>query len=165
MAEANPQSSSEQPQPQFHIQRVYLKDTSFETPNSPQIFTEQWQPEVNLDLDNRTSQLADNVWEVVLTITVTAKVGDKTAFLVEVHQAGIFTIAGFDSPNTDAMLGGYCPNVLFPFAREAIAELVTKGGFPQLLLSPVNFEAIYAQRLQQLQQQQAAESAQDSQAS
>ena len=143
------------PQQQFVIQRIYLKDTSFETPNSPQIFTEQWQPEVNLDLGNDAQKVADGVWEASISITVTTKVGEKVAFLAEVKQAGIFTITGFDDVTLDNMLGGYCPNILFPFAREAVADLVTRGGFPQLLLSPVNFEAIHAQRRQQNAQQQA----------
>lgn len=138
------------PARQFQIQRVYLKDVSVETPNTPAIFREQWQPEVNVQLGNAVQVLADGVHEVVTTVTVTAKIGEKTAYLVEVHQAGIFTISGFDQREFGAMVGSFCPNILFPFAREAISDLVTKAGFPQLLLAPVNFDAIYAQHQSQL---------------
>ncbi|MBF0263707.1 MAG: protein-export chaperone SecB [Gammaproteobacteria bacterium] len=135
---------------QFAIQKIYIKDVSFETPNSPQIFTEKKQPEINVDLNTSVNVLNEgDIYEVVLRITVTAKIDENTAFLAEVHQAGIFNITGFEKPNLDAMLGSYCPNLLFPFAREAISDLVTKGGFPQLLLQPVNFDAMYAQHIQQ----------------
>lgn len=138
-------------QPQFAIQRVYLKDVSFETPNSPAVFAVQWQPEVNVELNSGGNRLADDVYEVVLTITVTCKVGDKTAYLVEVQQDGIFTIKGFDEATLGGMLGSYCPNVLFPYAREAIGSLVSKGSFPQLMLAPINFDALYAQHLERQQ--------------
>lgn len=136
-------------QHEFGIQKIYTKDMSFETPNSPAVFREQWQPEINLQLSNNTTNIGENVHEVVLSLTVTAKLGEKTAFLVEVQQAGIFTIKGYKEQDLGAMLGSYCPNMLFPYAREAISDLVTKGGFPQLLLAPVNFEALYQQHLQQ----------------
>ncbi|GAB4298654.1 MAG: protein-export chaperone SecB [Thiohalomonadaceae bacterium] len=140
-------------QPQFAIQRVYLKDVSFETPNSPAVFATQWQPEVNVELNSGGNRLADDVFEVVLTLTVTCKAGDKTAYLVEVQQAGIFTIAGFDEPTLAGMLGSYCPNILFPYAREAITSLVSKGSFPQLLLAPINFDALYAQHVARQQEE------------
>jgi len=139
-------------QKQFQIQKIYLKDVSLETPNTPDIFRDNWQPDVNVQLGNNARALAEGVHEVVTTVTVTAKLGDKTAYLVEVQQAGIFTIAGFEQRELGAMVGSYCPTILFPFAREAIADLISKAGFPPLLLAPVNFDAIYAQHQQQGQQ-------------
>jgi preprotein translocase subunit SecB len=141
---------------QFQLQKIYLKDTSFETPNSPGIFTEKWEPEVNIEMQSTTTVLMDDVYEVVLVLTVTAKVEDKTAFLVEVHQAGVFALAGFNENERGHMLGSYCPNVIYPYAREAVSDLVGKGGFPQLLLAPVNFDALYAQHLQQQAEQQSS---------
>jgi preprotein translocase subunit SecB len=137
---------------QFQLQKIYLKDTSFETPNSPEVFTETWEPDVNVELLTAGKPITDDVHEVVLTVTVTAKVGDKTAYLVEVHQAGVFTLAGFNKDERAHMLGSYCPNILFPYAREAISDLIGKGGFPQLLLAPVNFDALFAQHVQQQQE-------------
>ena len=142
---------------QFAIQKIYIKDVSFESPNSPAIFTEQFNPEVNLQLNTNGTAIADNVYEVVLSLTVTVKQADKTAYLVEVQQCGIFTIQGFSEQDIGGMLGSFCPNILFPYARETVSDLVTRGGFPQLLLSPVNFDALYAQHLQQ--QNQASETA------
>ncbi|MCK4587729.1 MAG: protein-export chaperone SecB [Gammaproteobacteria bacterium] len=133
----------------FQLQKIFLKDTSFETPNSPDIFTENWEPDVNIELQTAGKPLADGIHEVVLTVTVTTKVGDKTAYLVEVHQAGIFTMTGFNENERAHMLGSFCPNILFPFAREAISDFVGKGGFPQLVLAPVNFDALYSQHVQQ----------------
>ncbi len=129
----------------FVIQKIYTKDISFETPNSPQIFLEQWKPEVNLQMRSTASPQSEDIYEVVLTLQVTAKQGERTAYLVEVHQAGIFNIKGFNETDMGLMLGSFCPNILFPYAREAVSDLVTKGGFPQLLLAPVNFDALYAQ--------------------
>lgn len=137
-------------QRQFHIQKLYIKDASLETPNSPAVFREQWQPDVSVQLGNTARLLAENVHEIVTTVTVTAKVGEKTAYLVEVQQAGIFTIAGFAEGELGPMIGSYCPTILFPFAREAVTDLVVKAGFPPLFLAPINFEAIYAQQQQQL---------------
>ncbi len=135
---------------QFAIQKIYLKDVSFESPNSPQSFTNgEWQPQINVQINSSNQTIAENVYEVVLNITVTAKHEEKTAFLAEVKQAGIFTMVGFPEENVGGMIGAYCPEVLFPFAREAISELVSKGGFPQLLLAPVNFNALYTQQMQQ----------------
>lgn len=149
MAEETKPAENEQ---QFQLQKIYLKDTSFETPNSPEIFTENWEPDVNVELQTAGKPLADDVQEVVLTVTVTAKVADKTAYLVEVHQAGVFTLTGFNENERAHMLGSYCPNILFPYAREAISDIVGKGGFPQMLLAPVNFDALYAQHVQQQQE-------------
>ena len=142
------QQTSENTEPQFSIEKIYLKDVSFESPGSPAIFTEDWAPEINMDLNSQGQPISENVYEVELRITVTAKNKDKTAFLVEIKQCGIFSISGMEEANLNGMLGSFCPNILFPYAREAISDLVTKGGFPQLLLSPVNFDAIYAQHLQ-----------------
>jgi preprotein translocase subunit SecB len=145
---------------QFAIQKIYLKDVSFESPNSPQVFTNgDLQPQINVQINSSSQAVAEDTYEVVLDITVTAKHEEKTAFLAEVKQAGIFTVAGFEPENTGGMIGAYCPEVLFPFAREAVSELVSKGGFSQLLLAPVNFNALYAQ---QIQQQQAAAQTEES---
>lgn len=137
---------------EFGIHSVYLKDVSFEAPNSPEIFKSQFQPEIQMNLNLETNALEDNIYEVVLSVTVDARVKDKSAFLVELQQAGVFTVKGFTEENLGPMLGIYCPNVLFPYARESVANLVTKGGFPQLLLEPVNFEALYTQHIEQQQQ-------------
>lgn len=137
---------------EFAIQKIYCKDISFETPNSPGVFREQWQPEVSLQLGNEAVALDDGVHEVVLSVTATAKLGETTAFLVEVQQAGIFTVAGYSDAEIGPMLGAFCPNILFPYARETISDIVTRGGFPQLLLAPVNFDALYQQHMQQNQQ-------------
>ncbi len=134
---------------QFQIQRVYTKDVSFEAPNAPQVFQKEWEPEVKLDLDTASSQLADEVYEVVLRVTVTATVGEETAFLCEVQQAGIFTISGIDGTQMAHCLGAYCPNILFPYARECVTSLVSRGTFPQLNLAPVNFDALFMNYLQQ----------------
>ena len=143
---------------QFAIQKIYLKDVSFESPNSPQAFTDgNWQPQINVQLNSSNQSIADDTFEVVLNITVTAKHEDKTAFLVEVKQAGIFTISGFPEENMGGMVGAFCPETLFPFAREAISEMVSKGGFPPLLLAPVNFNALYTQQVQQQAAAQAEE--------
>ncbi len=148
-----------QPEQQFAIQKIYIRDLSFESPNAPAVFTGEWQPEVNLDLNTQANPLEEGVFHVDLALTVTVRNQDKTAFLVEVHQCGIFNISGFDEEQMGHMLGSFCPNILFPYAREAISDLVTKGGFPPLLLAPVNFDALYAQHLAQQQQQASGESA------
>ncbi len=140
---------------QFAIQRVYTKDISFETPHSPEIFTQQWQPEINIDLNTSSKKLNEGVYEIAIALTVTCKVGEKTAYLAEVQQAGIFTIVGFDAEEMGPMVNSFCPNILFPYARECISDLVNRGSFPQLVLAPINFDAIYAQHLER-QQQQAA---------
>ena len=148
---------SEQPQvsQHFDIQKVYLKDVSLETPNSPLIFTEQWQPQTEVRLETGATPLTEDLFEVVLNLTITTKVGERTAYLAEVQQGGLFTLRGFDEPQMGHMLHAFCPNILFPFAREELASLVGKGGFPALLLNPINFDGMYLQRLQQ-QQTQAA---------
>ena len=145
------ENTSNKPEQVFVIQKVYTKDISFETPNTPDIFREDdWQPNINLQLQSRSKQLDEHVFEIVLMVTVTAKVDDETtAYLAEVQQAGIFRIDGFGDDEMRYMLGSYCSNILFPFAREVISDLVTRGGFPQLLLSPVNFDALFTQQEQE----------------
>lgn len=138
-------------QVQFSIQKVYVKDISFETPNSPIIFQKQWQPSVNMDLANSATALDDQFYEVVLSITVTVSFEQETVYLVEVQQAGIFQLANIPAETINRMLATICPNILFPFAREVISDLVTKGGFPQLLLAPVNFDALYQQQQEKQQ--------------
>lgn len=138
---------------QFSIQKIYTKDISFETPNSPKVFTEKWEPKVDFNLGTNVQSLENSLYEVTLTITVTVKCGETTAYLVEVCQAGIYSLAGFTDEEMGPMIGSFCPNILFPYAREVVSDLVAKGGFPQLLLAPVNFDALYAQHLQQLKQQ------------
>lgn len=138
--------------PEFAILRIYMKDASFETPHSPKIFKEDWKPEISLQLNTRSALLENDLYEVVLNVTTTATMGEKTAFLAEIQQAGIYSIKGMSDAQRDAMLGAYCPNTLFPFAREAISDLVIKGGFPQFLLKPVNFDAIYQQKLAEQEQ-------------
>ena len=144
----------------FAIQRVYTKDISFETPNSPAVFQQEWKPEIKLDLDTRSNKLAEDAYEVVLSVTVTAKMGDKVAFLAEVEQAGIFTVGNMPEPQIAHTLGAFCPNTLFPYAREAISSLVARGTFPQLNLAPVNFDALFASYVKQrAEQAEAAEQA------
>ncbi len=135
--------------PQLGLQRVYTKDTSFESPNTPAIFRDEWKPDVNVELSNNANKLDDKNFEVELTVTVTVKVAEKTAYLAEVKQAGIFTLDGFAGEAIDGVLGSYCPSVIFPFAREAVADLIQKGGFPPFYLQPVDFNALYAQHIQQ----------------
>ena len=139
-----------QAQQQFVMQRIYNKDLSFESPSTPDVFKKQWQPKVNVDLNTRSNAIDEQGnYEVVLSITLTAKIDDETAFLVEVQQAGIFSIVGFDEEQLRRVLGTAAPNILFPYARENIDSLVVKGGFPPVMLAPVNFEALYEQALRQ----------------
>jgi preprotein translocase subunit SecB len=149
------QDGANQAGQQFSIQRVYIKDLSFESPNTPDIFTTPWKPKMHVEMNTESVSLQQNDYEVVLSLTVTVKgEDDKTAFLVEVKQAGVFAISGFDAQKMGHMLGSFCPNILFPFAREVVSDLVSKGGFPQLLLAPVNFDALYTQQLQAESEQQ-----------
>lgn len=154
-------SEANKPQQRFQIQKIYIKDVSFEIPGSPQIFQELqkgWKPDINMQLNTNTQQLSQTAYEVVLSLTITAKHDDKTAFLVELHQAGIFGLDNFPEQQLGATLGAFCPSVLFPYARELVDSLLLRGGFPPLMLAPVNFEALYMQRLQQQQQQQTGQS-------
>ena len=141
-------SSPEQNQPQFVLQRIYLKDISFEVPHAPDVFLINWQPKVDIELQTSSEAINENVYEVMIFVTVTAQLEEKVAFIAEVKQAGIFSIAGIPEEQLKQVLGITCPNILFPFVREAISDLVTKGSFPQLLLEPINFEALYQQQLQ-----------------
>jgi preprotein translocase subunit SecB len=134
----------------FSIQKLYIKDASFESPGSPQSFTfKQWDPKIELNLNNSNQHIDGNLYEAVLRVTVTAKQEENTAFLMEVHQAGLFGIAGFEEEEQRYLLGSQCMNVLFPYAREVISDMTVRGGFPPLLLSPVNFDGLYQQHLQQ----------------
>ncbi len=138
---------------QVVIQKIYVKDGSLEVPNAPQIFTREWKPAVDVQLNTAVQDLSDEAHAVVLTVTVTAKLGEETAYLAEVQQAGVFLLKGFtDATEKRAILGAYCPNTLFPFARETIADLIARAGFPHFLLQPVNFDALYQQHVQQNQQ-------------
>lgn len=149
MSDENNTQSNEAEQPQFAIQRIFTKDVSFETPNSPAIFQKEWKPEIKLDLDTRSNKLGDDTYEVMLAVTVTATVEGQTAFLAEVQQAGIFTIGNLPEAQLAHTIGAFCPATLFPYARETVASLVNRGSFPQLNLSPVNFEALFASYVQQ----------------
>ncbi len=140
-SEAKPDST----EPEFAIQRLYIKDLSFEAPKSPQVFLEQWQPELNMDLSTKANDLGDGNHEVILTVTVTVKMKEDTVFLAEVHQAGIFILKKFPKEQMRPMLGSFCPNILYPYARQAITDVTIQGGFPQLYLAPVNFDALYEQ--------------------
>jgi preprotein translocase subunit SecB len=141
--------ADEQVQQQFALQRIYTKDISFESPSTPNVFKQQWQPQVNVDLNTKSDKVDDNNFEVVLSITITAKMGEETAFLVEVQQAGIFMITGIEDDNLRRVLATAAPNILFPYARETIDGLCVKGGFPPVMLAPVNFDALYQQALAQ----------------
>ena len=138
---------------QIALQKVYVKDASFEAPSAPAIFQEEGQSQLQLNMAQKVANIGENVYEVVLTVTLTCTAGDKTAYLAEVHQAGIFGINGFDQRALEAVLGTYCPNVLFPYARQMISDLVQNGGFPPYFLQPINFEQIYAEQLRRRAEQ------------
>ena len=135
---------------QFEIQKIYVKNISLESPNSPQVFREQWKPSVHMDIANSADELGDNLYEVTLSITATVSQGEKTVYLVEVQQAGIFLMADFPREIIGRMVATVCPNIMFPYAREVVSDLVTRAGFPQLLLAPVNFDALYLQHQQKV---------------
>ncbi|MGP8291157.1 protein-export chaperone SecB [Vreelandella zhanjiangensis] len=153
--QAGAAASGDKPQLKFSLQRIYVKDISFEAPNSPSVFKQAFKPKVNLDLNTSSTKVADDQYEVV--IKVTAQVNDNetgtTSFLAEVQQAGLFRISGIEGAQLEQTLGAFCPNLLFPYARECVDNLVNRGGFPPLMLAPVNFEAMYAQRKQREAQQ------------
>ena len=151
----NTAASEEETAPQFSLQRIYVRDLSFEAPKSPAIFRQQWEPSVGLDLNTRQKALEGDFHEVVLTLSVTVKNGEsgEVAFIAEVQQAGIFLIKNLDDASMSHTLGAFCPNILFPYARETLDSLVTRGSFPALMLAPVNFDALYAQELQRMQQE------------
>jgi preprotein translocase subunit SecB len=148
-------SEQAQEQPVFSIEKLYVKDLSLEIPNAPQIFLERDAPQVDVQIQTQGKNLQEGIYDVVLTITVTAKLAERTVFLVEVSQAGIFQIRNVPEADLQPILGIACPNILFPYAREAVSDAVTRAGFPPVVLNPMNFEALYHQR----QQQEAAEAA------
>ena len=153
-----PQQSNPQPnQPHFQIEKIYVKDLSLEIPNAPQVFVQQAQPQLEVQINTQGSQFAEGYFEVSVSATVTATAGERTLFLAEAVQGGIFSVRNVPAQELDPLLGIGCPTILFPYLRETISDLITRGGFPPVLLSPVSFEAIYMQRLQQGQAQQGSE--------
>jgi len=140
-------SDEQQTDRQFAIQRIYTKDISFESPNAPQVFISEWEPKINVDLSTEIQALSEDTIQVVLTVSVVAKHEEKTAFLVEVQQAGIFLAKGFSEEELGPLMGIGAPNALYPYAREVVSDLITRGSFPQFTLQPVNFEQMYAQQM------------------
>ncbi len=150
MAEETKSENSQQEASQnLAIQKIYTKDVSFESPNSPFGFQDEWKPEISVDLNTDGQTLENNHYEVILKVTVTATNNNKTVFLAEAHQAGVFHLTGFSEEQRNFILGSYCPGTLFPYAREVISSLVTDGGYPPVILAPVNFEALYHEHQQQ----------------
>ena len=146
--------------PQFSVEKIYVKDVSFESPKAPHVFNEQSQPQINMNLNQRVQRLGENAYEVVLGVTLTCTAGEgdgNSVYVVEVQQAGVFGLAGFEPNVADALLGTQCPNVLYPYARQLIGELIQSGGFAPFLLQPINFDALYAEGLRQRQAQAAAD--------
>ena len=141
-------ATTEEQQPTFQIEKIYVKDLSFELPNAPQVFMQSENPQLEIQVRNDAQQFAEALYEVVVTVTVTARLKEKTLFLAEAAQAGIFSLRGVPADDLAPLLGIACPNILYPYVREAISDLVTRGGFPPVLLAPVSFEALYAQRNQ-----------------
>lgn len=144
---------SEATEQKFIIQKIYTKNISFESPHTPGIFGSEFKPNLEVNLNVESKGLEESVYHVLLRVTVTTKIEEHTAFLCEVEQAGIFTLEGFNEDELAYLLGAQCPNTLFPYAREAVTDLVTRGGFPQLLLEPVNFEGMYQTHLEETEQQ------------
>ena len=144
MADEQPQSAA---QKQLVLQKIYIKDLSFESPKAPGIFTTNISPQTQLNIRTGSQEVGPNMTEITLTLTVEAKDNDATLFLIEVAQAGVFMLQGYTADERSMIVGSFCPNTLYPFAREAIADIVGKGGFPQLLLQPINFDALYAQAM------------------
>ncbi len=149
-------ANAENQGPTMSLQKIYTKDVSFEAPNAPHIFNEKGQPEIKLNMNQKVNKLDDVTFEVALTATVTCTVNEKTTYLVEVCVAGVFTMQGFDDQALHQTLGVYCPNVLFPYVRQQVSDMVMAGGFQPLMLQPVNFEQMYAQQMQQAQEQAAS---------
>ena len=141
--------------PAFTVEKIYVKDVSFEVPGSPAIYGESTQPELNLNLNQRVQRLNENAFEVVLGVTLTCKAGEKVAYVAEVQQAGVFGLVGLEPQAIDALLGTQCPNILFPYVRQLLSDLIQAGGFPPFLLQPINFEGVYAESLRQRAAQQA----------
>ena len=155
MAKDNKTAAEEAPatdtsaQPGFAIEKLYVKDVSLEIPNAPQIFTDRTAPQVSVELGNAAQKLDDGIYEVSIKVTLTSKIADKVAFLVEITQSGIFGIRNVPDENMEMILAITCPNILFPYAREAVSDLVTRAGFAPVLLNPINFEALYMQQKEQ----------------
>ena len=147
--------SEPQQQPIFGIEKIYVKDLSLEIPHAPEVFLSGEQPQVDVQLHNESSAVGEGLYQVVLTVTVTAKAGEKTLFLVEAAQAGIFQVRNVPDTDLEPLLATACPNIIFPYARETGSDIINRAGFPPVYLAPVNFEAIYLQRLQQAQEQAA----------
>ena len=145
MAEATAGNGSSQGA-QLSVHKIYVKDSSFEAPSAPAIFQDPGQPQIQLNLAQRVGNFADGMYEVVLTVTVTCKLGDKTAYLAEVQQAGVFGLSGFGGDDLQMVLSTYCPHTLFPYVRQSISDLILAGGFPPFLLQPINFEQLYAEQ-------------------
>jgi preprotein translocase subunit SecB len=156
---ANGAAAPEATGPVFTVEKVYAKDVSFEVPGAPAVFNEQTQPQLQMNLQQAVQRLNDSAYEVVLGINLTCTIGDKSIYVAEVKQAGVFGLAGFDAAALDGMLGVHCPTVLYPYARQLISDLIQAGGFPPFFLQPINFEALYAEGLRQLAAQQAADGA------
>lgn len=150
MAEQTPAATNgaAAPQRQLALQKIYVRDVSFEVPNAPGVYQEEGQPQVQLNLSHKANQIGEGAFEVVLTLTVTCTLNERTAYLAEVQQSGAFAAIGFPQDELSAVLGSYCPNVLFPYARQVVSDLVQNGGFPPLLLQPINFDALYAEQVQ-----------------
>ena len=163
MTEENTQATEAQeqqvPQAGFAIQKIYLKDISFETPSGLEAFTKAWKPNVQQDLNIQVTPVEEGLFEVLLLLTVTARIDDKVVFLVEVKQGGLFLINGLDGIQLSHAINTLCPQILFPYARETIDSLLTRGGFPPLMLAPINFDAVFAQAVMQAQQQAEANAA------
>jgi len=150
-------SDSQNTEPYLDLQKFYLRDVSFESPNVPQVFQENWETDLNFELNTSYRTLSENTYEVSLKLSAKVQIKDKLAFLVEVDQAGIFVVHNFPKEQLEHILNSYCPNILFPYAREAISDLTTKGGFPPLLLAPINFDALYAQKIKEQKNQKPAD--------
>ncbi|MBA0284201.1 protein-export chaperone SecB [Stenotrophomonas maltophilia] len=148
--------------PAFTVEKIYVKDVSFESPNAPTIFNDQVQPELQLNLNQQVQRLGENAFEVVLAVTLTCQAGERTAYVAEVKQAGVFGLVGLDPQSIDVLLGTQCPNILFPYVRQLISDLIQAGGFPPFFLQPINFEGLYAETLHQRQEQGDAPSLADS---
>jgi preprotein translocase subunit SecB len=159
MANDNPAANGagQQQAAQLTIQKIYLKDASFEVPGAPQVFQEQGQPQFKLELNQRVNPFGQNLFEVVLGVTLSCELNEKTVFLVEIKQAGIFGLEGFDDTALQAVLGTYCPQALFPYARSSISELVLAGGFPPFVLQPINFDQLYAEQMRRRAAEQQGE--------
>lgn len=159
--EAATTGSTEQAQQQFTLQRIFLKDLSFESPGAPKVFTDEWKPSMNVDLNTRSGVISGDNYEVVLTVTITTKINEETVYLIEVQQAGIFLVRGIAGEGLRRLLATVCPSTLFPYARETIDSVVSRGTFPAVMLAPVNFDALFQQALRQAEAEAAAPTGKD----